>query len=302
MRRYQETLEKLNHLSKDFKELSNVNYTSFDKEDAPHLLAIFEDTSIFFEETEEEYEAKTQAGRLEYIRYVQAFMALIQLKEEKIFDIYLDIIPKTDLWDNEWFWDDYHLLVEAFPQRAYQAFIDILRAFSGKVHFPENVAQGSWFTHLTCFMKKLFEQPEISEKQKENIEASLIEVMASTLQIDLEHISDDAVLENIVNINSFGIDALIDTNLLAKNYELIKKLFEADLVDESIVGDLEDIEIRLGMKEKRENPRKSMWIFNEDTLSAKISSPLATLSQQGKKKKKSKRKAQKKARRQNRKK
>jgi hypothetical protein len=226
----------------------------------------------------------------------------VQLKEERIFDIYLDITPKTDLWDNDWFWEDYHLLIKAFPQRAYQVFIDIFGAFSGKVHFPENVAQGFWFTHLTCFIKALFEHPEISERQRENIEASLTEVMASTLQIDLEPISDDAVFENIGSVNGFGISALIDTNLLAKNYELVKELFEADLVDESIVGDLEDVEIRLGMKEKRENPHKGRWVLNNEVLSDKMLSPFIALSQQGKKKKKNKRKAQKKSRKQNRKK
>jgi hypothetical protein len=74
------------------------------------------------------------------------------------------------------------------------------------------------------------------------------------------------------------------------------------IVDESIVGDLEDVEIHLGMKEKRENPPKGRWVLNEDTLPEKGAPPFGVLSQQGKKKKKNKRKTQKKARKQNRKK
>ena len=56
-------------------------------------------------------------------------------------------------------------------------------------------------------------------------------------------------------INAFAIGICTD-NQLTEHYEAIAKCYENDLVDIDHLGDLEDVEIKFGMKTERENPRK----------------------------------------------
>lgn len=56
-------------------------------------------------------------------------------------------------------------------------------------------------------------------------------------------------------INAFAIGICTD-NQLTEHYEAIAKCYENDLVDIDHWGDLEDVEIKFGMKTERENPRK----------------------------------------------
>ena len=68
---------------------------------------------------------------------------------------------------------------------------------------------------------------------------------------------------NEEEVNGFWISDLLDMN--AKNsYPIIKKAFDADKVDITIVGDLEDVEIEWGMRDERETPAPDMPLFPTD--------------------------------------
>lgn len=56
-------------------------------------------------------------------------------------------------------------------------------------------------------------------------------------------------------INAFAIGICTD-NQLTEHYDAIAKCYENDLVDLEHLGDLEDVEIKFGMKTKREKPKK----------------------------------------------
>lgn len=56
-------------------------------------------------------------------------------------------------------------------------------------------------------------------------------------------------------INAFAIGICTD-HQLTEHYEAIAQCYENDLVDIDHLGDLEDVEIRFGMKTQREHPRK----------------------------------------------
>jgi len=314
MRTQEETLAKFSQISDDYEyepfRKNTLDYTQvFDKEDAAHLLAIFDDTSVFFDEEYDE-------GKLGYIRYIQAFRALIQLKEEKIVDIYCEITPKTDFSINDWFWEDYSLLINTFPEKGFQTFLDICSLDISKI----NENNQYWFVKVFSEADKLYLHPEISEEQKLQIENLVIDVMKYGLkeqEFDLIDENED-IYHNIREINGFGLSVLMDIHLTEKYYGFIKELFEADLIDEGVAGDLEDLEIHLGMREERETPRRAnSTAFNQllehlenengedDSIEVEDESQKTNFtnpSKQDKKKKKDKRKAQKKARKQNRKK
>jgi hypothetical protein len=318
MRTKEETLAKLSQITDDYEDDDflggAIDYTQiFDREDIPHLLDIFKDTSVFFDENYDE-EAEEDPEKLTYIEYIHAFRALVQFKEEKIFDIYCEITPRTSAFSNEWFWEDYPKLIDQFPQQAFQFF---LKTCSGTDIRTINEETTDWFIQVFCKSDRLYYHPEISEEQKSQIENTIIQVMRFGLSVPEEDWNEELYLA-VSKINGFGLAALMDIGLTGKYYDFLKELFEADLIDEIIAGDLEDLEIDLGMRTERENPHIGSEIFSQilmdlenlqeeygdETNEIKLpkNSNFTRPSKQDKKKKKEKKKAQKKARKQNRKK
>jgi hypothetical protein len=57
------------------------------------------------------------------------------------------------------------------------------------------------------------------------------------------------------NLNAFLISPLLDL-LAVESAPVMERAFAAERVDESVAGDWEDIQIALGLKKKREHPRK----------------------------------------------
>jgi preprotein translocase subunit SecA len=50
---------------------------------------------------------------------------------------------------------------------------------------------------------------------------------------------------------------MMDLDNVASKIESIRKAFNNNIVDLTIVGDLEDVEIKLGVREKRDTPRRN---------------------------------------------
>jgi hypothetical protein len=64
--------------------------------------------------------------------------------------------------------------------------------------------------------------------------------------------------------NGFLILGLLDIGKGKKHYTLVKEAFEAGNVDESILGDLEEFEIEIGVRTEREKP--SSQLYDSDIL------------------------------------
>jgi len=82
-------------------------------------------------------------------------------------------------------------------------------------------------------------------------------------------LTSDAPLDDLRELNGFLISELIDleeTDALP----LIARVFAADRVDESIPGDLEDVEIAFGVRERRDTPRPHYNIFSRLPVSDPI--------------------------------
>lgn len=70
----------------------------------------------------------------------------------------------------------------------------------------------------------------------------------------------DRCIENDPFINAEIICGLIDLEAV-ESIEAIRSAFEEDCVDISIVGDLEDVEIDLGLRSERTTPKKKVPLF-----------------------------------------
>jgi len=140
-------------------------------------------------------------------------------------------------------------------------------------------------------------QPECRERVVANISTAL-----------------DAHFErNDEDVNGFWLADLLDLKAV-ESYPIIKKAFEAKKINVRVAGDLEDVEIEFGMREKRDTPAQNLPL-PLDFLSRDIARPIReideTLPYLGKdelkrhqektKKEKNKRKQEKKSRKKNRK-
>jgi len=65
--------------------------------------------------------------------------------------------------------------------------------------------------------------------------------------------------EQMETVNAFLISALYDLHAV-EAMPVIERAFASGQVDESVVGDVEDVQIHFGLKAEREHPRKPNWI------------------------------------------
>ncbi len=114
---------------------------------------------------------------------------------------------------------------------------------------------------------------------------------------------------NEKEVNGFWISDLIDLDAVS-SHPVIEKAFEAKKVDLTIAGDLEDVEMELGLREERETPAPNLPLpFNfmrslrevDESLPALVKGEMKRFEKKAKKEK-NKRKQEKKSRKKNRKK
>jgi hypothetical protein len=64
-------------------------------------------------------------------------------------------------------------------------------------------------------------------------------------------------------LNAFLVMALWDLHAV-EAMPVIERAYAANCVDESVVGDVEDVQIHFGLKTKREHPHELNWVFEGD--------------------------------------
>ena len=107
--------------------------------------------------------------------------------------------------------------------------------------------------------------------------------------------------ENDESLNGSMISDLVQMNAALEPIALIEEVFKSGNVDEAVDGDFEDIQVKLGLIEKRASPRpqRPLWFDESDRVFVDNNMPKIKASD---KKEKNKRKQEKKSRKRNRKK
>jgi hypothetical protein len=105
--------------------------------------------------------------------------------------------------------------------------------------------------------------------------------------------------DNDEGFNGFLISDLIDLKAV-EQIELIKRAFEADAVDEMVGGDVEDVQVEMGLLEKRLTPERPFRLSRFAPSPEEFSAPAPDV-RKADKKQKNKRKQEKKSRKKNRK-
>ena len=238
--------------------------------DIPELIRLVEDKDLRWMEKPDDI--PEDEDLTEWYGQIHAWRALAQLKAEEAIPALLSILHEIDEYGDDWYGED---SFEVFPMIGPVAIRRLAEYLADTKH-------GTWAR--VAASESLQKMVEAYPETKEECSAAIVTALKG-------------YKENDESLNGSMISDLVQMNAALDHIGLIEEAFKSGNVDESVDGDFEDIQVKLGLIEKRTSPRP-LWfddnqVFGSDNLSAIKKSV---------KKEKNKRKQEKKSRKRNRKK
>lgn len=305
----QETIDKLKQLPGDYdfnwqlfdsKGELTIDYLNiFNADDFETLFEVFEDKEVWTESIEM-YNSRAENGKLTECHNAHAWRTLALYQHKDIVNTFLDI-SKYVTDDCDVYWEDFNQFFVLFSEDE-KVFERLVTEYTPPTTAKNQRLQGVITNVFASFYHKK------SKQQQDIIENLLIAKIKDNG--DAENLEQEN--EDKYQLNGFIYCDLLKLGFDMKYYETFKELFEKDYIYVNVAGDLEDLEIDLGMREKRTYEReffpnllsKLNTYASENILHIPSeNSPKSNVfvSKSDQKKKKSKRKTEKKARKKNRK-
>ncbi len=213
----------------------NYDKFGFTKEDIPELINLAMDMK--YDEFYDYPEYKREVDRFFYAT-VYAVRILTKLKAVEAIEPFL--LKLYDDKDNDFFSESMPEFFAAIGKEGVKPLMEHIR--------NRDEVQLVLFEVFKNIQKK---EPEIEE-----LISSFLISYINTTKSDSTHIA-------------FAVMALVDCSG-DKHIEFIREVFATKDVDLSIAGDIENAEIRLGLREKRETPQPGFWSSMEDEPTPKI--------------------------------
>ncbi|MBK9007791.1 MAG: DUF1186 domain-containing protein [Anaerolineae bacterium] len=244
----------------------------FTHEDIPELLRLVKDNNLRYLDLPEDFPEDEDLP--DWYGQIHAWRALAQLKVEEAIPAVLGILRQIDEDDDDWLTSDARLVFGTLGPVA----IEPLKRFLADENNP-------MYARVEASMSLV----EIGNRYPEERVRC---IQGITVVLEKYETNDE-------EFNGFLVSRLIDAKAV-EQIELIKGAFEANAVDEFINGDVEDVQIELGLLEKRITPERPLR-FGNFPLAADVRVEMASKSRQTEHKQKNKRKQEKKSRKKNRK-
>jgi hypothetical protein len=240
--------------------------------DIPELIRLVQDDEIFQLEPPDDLPVGEDLP--DWYGQIHAWRALGQLKAEEAIPALLGILHRIDDEDNDWLSSDIRFVFGMIGRTAMEPLTKYLADETHPMY-----ARTSAGSSLA----------EIAEADPEVRERCIIGITAVLEKYET----------NDEGLNGFLINDLVDLKAV-EQIDLIKRAFEAEAVDEFINGDVEDVQIDMGLLEERLTPARPWRIgrFAPDFEGFTASSGKSSNKQ---KKQKNKRKQEKRSRKKNRK-
>jgi hypothetical protein len=240
--------------------------------DIPELIRLLEDKDLRWMESPADL---PEGGDLtEWYGQIHAWRALAQLKAEEAIPALLNTLQSIDEYGDDWFGED---SFEVFPMLGPAA----IRPLG---EYLANVNHGTWArVAASASLEKMAEAHPQAR-------AACVEAVVAALRMYVE--KDEALNGSMIS-DLEGMNAALD------HMDLIEAAFNSGNANAFINGDLEDIQIRLGLKTERSQPRQGFGLFAPSPMPVSDGLPVIKKSV---KKEKNKRKQEKKSRKRNRKK
>jgi hypothetical protein len=242
--------------------------------DIPELIRLLEDKELRWMEKPDDL--SEDEDLTEWYGQIHAWRALAQLKAEEAIPALLKNLQEIDEFDDDWYGED---SFEVFPMIGSAAIHPLAEYLS-------NVENGTWArVAASASLEKMEAHPETK--------AECVSAIVSAL---------GKYKDNDEALNGSMISDLKQMDAAREHLDLIEQAFKSGNVDEFIDGDFEDLQIELGLKEKRSKPHSNPFFFKGDQMVVDKSHPLIQSETKKIKKDKNKRKQEKKSRKRNRKK
>ncbi len=204
--------------------ISYVKKFGLTHEDIPQLLKLAQDKEIYNYEYEED-----ENDVMVFYGVIHARYALSELKVPEFKDILIQMVEDGDDDDyDDWILDDFTKLIRPYRKEMYDYFAKSIL----------NSTLSSW-TRLS-YIDTIREMLQVDEVSLDEVKVLIEKVLLTG--------------ENPI-VNAHVIGLCVDYKLI-EFHEHIKACFERDAVDLAYMGDLEDVEIALGLREERETKRR----------------------------------------------
>lgn len=248
----------------------------FTREHIPELIRLVEDKKLRWMESPSDL-SEEDDEITEWYGQIHAWRTLAQLKAEEAIPALLSILQEIDDYMDDWYGED---SFKVFPMIG-PAAIHLL------AEYLSDTKHGTWarVAASASLEKMVKEHPET----KEECAAAIV----AALQI---------YKDNDESLNGSLISDLVQIGAAREHLDLIEEAFKSGNVDESVDGDFEDTQIKLGLREKRSKPRLNPFFFKGDRIVVDKSHPIIQKEIKKIQKEKNKHKQEKKSRKRNRKK
>jgi hypothetical protein len=248
----------------------------FTREHIPELIRLVEDKKLRWMESPSDL-SEEDDEITEWYGQIHAWRTLAQLKAEEAIPALLSILQEIDDYMDDWYGED---SFKVFPMIG-PAAIHLL------AEYLSDTKHGTWarVAASASLEKMVKEHPETKEECAVAIVAAL-----------------QIYKDNDESLNGSLISDLVQMGAAREHLDLIEEAFKSGNVDESVDGDFEDTQIKLGLREKRSKPRLNPFFFKGDRIVVDKSHPIIQKEIKKIQKEKNKHKQEKKSRKRNRKK
>ena len=198
-------------------------------EHIPDLIQMLSDESLYQSESEED----------DYWAVVHAWRTVSELKAEAAIPALISALGRwgdDEAWW-EWINEEFPEVFRAIGVAAIPALVDFLTDAT-QADFPRGTAARSLL--------------EIGQQYPDS-RLQCIEGVTRQLQ---------AFTNNTSELNAFLIDVLVDLNAI-ESAAVIEQAFQLNCVDESIMGDWDEVQVSLGLKTREEVPLKRFNIMSD---------------------------------------
>lgn len=246
----------------------------FTREHIPELIRLLEDEELRWMENPDD---DMEDDLPEWYAQIHAWRTLAQLKAEEAIPALLGILHEIDDYGDDWYGEE---SFEVFPMIGSAAIGPLAEYLADTKH-------GTW--------ARVAASASLEKMAKEHPETK-VECVAAIITALRSYKDNDE------SLNGSLISDLVQMGVAREHLDLIEEAFKSGKVDEAVDGDFEDLQIALGLKEKRSKPHSNPFFFKGDQVFVDKSHPIIQNEIKKVKKEKSKRKQEKKSRKRNRKK
>jgi hypothetical protein len=211
----------------------------FTREHIPELIRLVEDKKLRWMKKPDDIPEDEDIT--EWYGQIHAWRALAQLKAEEAIPALLSILQEIDIYMNDWYGEE---SFKVFPIIGPAAIHPLAEYLADTKH-------GTWAR--VAASESLQKMVDAHPETKEECAAAIVKAL-------LGYNDNDA------SLNGSMISDLVYMNAARDHLGLIEEAFNSGNVDRSVDGDFEDIQVKLGIIEKRTTPRPPPLWFGRDPV------------------------------------